>query len=81
MIIAAGFGGLYYRNCINQGVLPVIDTTLYTQLQTGDSIQVDHEARYIVAGYRIIPLPALSPSVQAIIDAGGLLPMLRKEYS
>lgn len=79
-IIAASFGGLYFRNCINQGVHPVVCPGLAALLHTGDQIEIDHAARLIRFGAQTFPIPALSPSVQAILDAGGLAPMLRRRF-
>ncbi len=77
-IIAASFGGLYFRNCINQGVRPIVCPGLVNVIQTGDSIEIT--ANEIVANRQHFPIPQLSPSVQAILDAGGLLPMLQRRF-
>lgn len=80
MIIAASFGGLYFRNCINQGIRPIINTDLYQVLQTGDTIDIDTDAMLIMVGGQVFPLPRLSPSVEAILQAGGLVPMLQTQF-
>lgn len=79
-IIAESFGGLYYRNCINQGVLPVIVAGLREQLRTGDEIVLDVENAVIRVDDQTFTFARLSPSVQAILDAGGLLPMLQRQF-
>ncbi len=80
-IIAESFGGLYYRNCINQGVLPVICMGLRERVRSGDEIELDVDnATLQVSGQRFA-FARLSPSVQAILDAGGLLPMLQRRFS
>lgn len=81
MIIAESFGGLYFRNCINQGIHPLVIPDLYRHLQTGDSIQVDLAESRLWFGEMAFELPRLSPSVQAILDAGGLVPMLRRRFA
>jgi 3-isopropylmalate/(R)-2-methylmalate dehydratase small subunit len=80
VIIAESFGGLYFRNCINQGVLPIVVPGLNRLVQTGDMITLDRERGEIVAAGHTFALPPLSPSVQAIIDAGGLVPMLARRF-
>ena len=77
-IIAASFGGLYFRNCINQGVRPLVIAGLSALLAAGDVIEIDGDT-IIAAGQRFTA-PRLSPSVQAILDAGGLLPMLQRRF-
>ncbi|MFN8530528.1 MAG: 3-isopropylmalate dehydratase [Anaerolineae bacterium] len=81
VIIAASFSGLYFRNCINQGIHPIVCSGLNTRLKTGDILTIDTEARTIIAGGETFAIPPLSPSVQAILDAGGLAPMLRRRFA
>lgn len=80
IIVAASFSRIYFRNCINQGVLPVVCPPLAAVVRTGDTVVIDHEHRRIMAAGHIFDIPALSPSVQAILDAGGLLPMLQQRF-
>jgi hypothetical protein len=49
-------------------------------VQTGDVITIDRDAGQIIAGEHTFAIPPLSPSVQAIIDAGGLVPMLQHRF-
>jgi 3-isopropylmalate/(R)-2-methylmalate dehydratase small subunit len=80
VIVAASFSRIYFRNCINQGVLPVVCPGLVEVVHTGDLIQIDRDAGQIVAGAHTFTIPRLSPSVQAILDAGGLVPMLQRRF-
>ena len=79
-VIAGSFSGIYFRNCINQGVLPIVCPALQPQVQTGNVIEIDLENNRIMAAGQTFSIPALSPSVQAIIDAGGLVPMLQRRF-
>ena len=81
LIIAASFSGLYFRNCINQGVLPIVCAGLNGVVKSGDSIEIDLVNASIVAAGKTFTFPRLSPSVQAIMDAGGLLPMLQHKFA
>jgi 3-isopropylmalate/(R)-2-methylmalate dehydratase small subunit len=81
MIIAASFSGLYFRNCINQGVRPVVCSELHRLVQTGDTIEIDFEERVIIVGDSVFSIPAFSPSVEAILQSGGLVPMLRQRFA
>ena len=81
VIIAASFGRIFFRNCINHGLLPVALPGLRDFVQTGDTIQIDRAAGQIVAAGQTFAIPPLSPSVQAILDAGGLIPMLRARFA
>jgi 3-isopropylmalate/(R)-2-methylmalate dehydratase small subunit len=79
-VIVASFAGIYFRNCINQGVLPIVCPGLREVVRTGDTITIDHDAGQIMAGGHVFAIPPLSPSVQAIIDADGLVPMLQRHF-
>ena len=79
-IIAESFARIYYRNCINQGLLPVVCPGLNARLHTGDTIRIDRAAGRLVAAGQEYTIPRLSPSVQAILDAGGLVPMLQRRF-
>lgn len=80
-IIAESFGGLYFRNCINQGIRPIVLAGARALVQTGDTLTLDHVTQTLTLGGQTFAMPALSPSVQAILDAGGLIPMLRARYA
>lgn len=79
-VIAGSFGGIYFRNCINQGILPIVCAELHRHVQTGDLITLEIDQSRIMAGGQAFSIPRLSPSVQAIIDAGGLVPMLQRRF-
>lgn len=80
VIIAASFSRIYFRNCINQGVLPIICPEAAQLVQMGDSIEIDRDAGILRIAGREFTIPPLSPSVQAILDAGGLVPMLQRRF-
>ncbi len=79
-IIAESFGGLYFRNCINQGVYPMAVPGMRGLVRTGDSIEIDAGAGQVRAAGLTFDLPPLPDSVRAILDAGGLLPMLQTRF-
>jgi len=80
VIIAASFSRIYFRNCINQGILPIVNAQLCHLLQTGDEMMLDRSAGVLSAAGQTFSIAPLSPSVQAILDAGGLVPMLQKRF-
>ncbi len=76
-IIARSFARIYFRNAVNNGLLPVICPEAVTAIQPGALIPVDAERHVIISAGEEFTFPPLSPSVAAILQAGGLLPMLR----
>lgn len=79
-IVAESFGGLYFRNCINQGVHPIALAGVRDLVQTGDTLTIDRAAGTLTVAGQTFALPPLPDSVRAILDAGGLLPMLQARY-
>jgi 3-isopropylmalate/(R)-2-methylmalate dehydratase small subunit len=82
VIIAESFARIYYRNCINSGLPPLVlkDTSEFSD---GDEVEVTVETgkiRNLTSGktYTVTPLP---PFVMEIIDDGGLIPHLKKVLS
>ena len=79
-IIAKSFARIYFRNCINQGVLPIVSPDAVDAIEAGEAIAVDVDQNVIRCARGVFSFPPLSPSIHAILDAGGLIPMLRKRF-
>jgi 3-isopropylmalate/(R)-2-methylmalate dehydratase small subunit len=78
-IIARSYARIFFRNCINNGVLPVVCPEAVDVIAKGDSVSVDMVHNQVITPQGVFEFPPLSPSVMAIIDAGGLIPMLRRK--
>ncbi|MCS6836938.1 MAG: 3-isopropylmalate dehydratase [Anaerolineae bacterium] len=79
-IIAESFGGIYFRNCINQGLHPIVIPGAARLLHTGDVVLIDDEARQVIIAGQAFAMPPLPLSVQAILEAGGLVAMLKQRF-
>jgi 3-isopropylmalate/(R)-2-methylmalate dehydratase small subunit len=82
VIIAKSFARIFFRNCVNNGVLPIICPEAAAVIQKGDVVTVDVAQATITlarAPAQVFRFPPLSPSMRAIIEAGGLIPMLRRK--
>jgi 3-isopropylmalate/(R)-2-methylmalate dehydratase small subunit len=79
-ILAVSFSRIYFRNCINQGLLPIVCPDIYPLVRTGEHLTLDLQQGQIGVSGQYFDIPQLSPSVQAILDAGGLVPMLRNRF-
>jgi 3-isopropylmalate/(R)-2-methylmalate dehydratase small subunit len=79
-VIAKSFARIFYRNSINVG-LPIIEAReLVDETEEGDSLRIDLDRGVITnrrtgKEYRVPPLPA---EVLDIVDAGGMVPYVRK---
>lgn len=77
-IIAPSFGRQFYRNAINNG-MPVIECDV-SGIATGDAMEIDLAGGRIAvpAKNMVRAVPPLPAAVQALLEAGGLIPFLQK---
>jgi 3-isopropylmalate/(R)-2-methylmalate dehydratase small subunit len=78
-VVAASFARIYYRNCINNGVAPLVSPEASSRIQDGDDVTVDLEGGRITNRTRgeSYAFEAFPPFLLAILRAGGLIPHLR----
>jgi 3-isopropylmalate/(R)-2-methylmalate dehydratase small subunit len=79
MIVARSFARIFFRNCVNNGVLPIVCPEAVDAAEMGESVTVDVDRCMVRTARGEFSFPPLSPSVAAIIDAGGLILMLRRK--
>jgi 3-isopropylmalate/(R)-2-methylmalate dehydratase small subunit len=64
-VVAKSFARTFYRNAINNGLLPIEYDT--SAIKEGDAISIPFDAG------------AIPPILRAILDAGGLVPYIRRQ--
>ncbi|MDD1703945.1 MAG: 3-isopropylmalate dehydratase [Methanoregula sp.] len=74
-VIAPSFARIFFRNAINIG-LPLIECDL--PCTEGETIRFDLKAGWVEGAGERIPVPSLSPRMQEILAAGGLVEYWRK---
>jgi len=76
-VIAKSFSRTYYRNAINNGLLPLVGDT--SSIRDGDILAFDETGaiRNERSGDTLRPEP-LPEIMKAILSAGGLVPYMRK---
>ncbi len=76
-IIAQSFGGIFYRNAINFGLMPLVCTDA-SQIGNGDRLRIDAPSGEIfnLTTKRNCQAQAMPEHLLRIINAGGLLPYL-----
>ncbi len=80
VVVAKSFARIFFRNCVNNGLLPVVCPEAVDAAAKGDRLTVDLDTCTVITSSGRFAFPPLSPSVTAIIDAGGLIKMLRKKF-
>lgn len=76
-LIAVSFARIFYRNAINMGLPAIVCPAAAGAIGPGEVISVDLAAGRIRCQAGVFDFPAFPPSVQRILNAGGLIPYLR----
>ncbi len=82
-VIAGSFARIFYRNAFNIG-LPLFEAPEAAQaLREGDRVTVDLNTGEITpeGGETTFRAGAIPPFMQSLIEAGGLVPYLRKSHA
>jgi 3-isopropylmalate/(R)-2-methylmalate dehydratase small subunit len=81
VLIAKSIARIYFRNAVNGGLLPVICPAAANAIQNGETVTVDVDNYKVTCTAGTFDFPPLSPSLKAILEAGGLIPMLRAKLA
>jgi 3-isopropylmalate/(R)-2-methylmalate dehydratase small subunit len=79
-LVCKSFARIYFRNAVNNGLLPIVCPEAVDAIEPGETIEIDLATHMIHTGAGEFSFPPLSPSLFAIIEAGGLVPMLRRKF-
>ena len=79
-IIAKSFARIYFRNAVNSGLLPIVCPHAVDAIRNGEIIEIDLVTSTVCTAAGEFTFPPLSPSLLAIVEAGGLIPMLRRKF-
>jgi len=80
-VIAEGFARIFFRNCVNFGLFPVVCLGSSKKIKQGDELEIDIKKGMIKnltknEEYKSEPLPDF---MMEIVEAGGLLPYVKKK--
>jgi 3-isopropylmalate/(R)-2-methylmalate dehydratase small subunit len=78
-VIAPSYAGLYFRNAFNLGLL-LLTCAEAASIGEGESVRVDASASRVVrADGGVLACEPIPPFLLEMVDAGGLLPRLKKQ--
>lgn len=80
VIVAMDYARIFYRNCINVGIIPV-ECKETDKIRTGDEIDVDYKQGFITnyTTNEIYACNKMPEHITKIVECGGLIPYLIKE--
>ena len=76
-IVAASFARIFFRNAVNNGLLPVACPEAVAAIEPGETIDIDLDRCLVICSAGEFAFPPLSDSLRAIVAAGGLIAMLK----
>ena len=79
IVIAKSFARIFFRNAINTGLLVIEDARMADEISQNDTLTIDSAKLTDVTTGKEYPLPTLDGYVQKIIEAGGLMNLIKEE--
>ncbi len=79
IVIAKSFARIFFRNAINTGLLVIEDARMADEISQNDTLTIDSAKITDVTTGKEYPLPTLDGYVQKIIEAGGLMNLIKEE--
>lgn len=77
-VVAGSFARVFFRNAINTGLIAVECPEAVAAARDGDTVMVDYAAGELAVNGTTFTFAPYPPGLQAILEAGGLLPYLEK---
>ncbi len=80
-VIAQSFARIFYRNAINNGLLAIVCPEAAQAIRGQEPVSIDLERRTIECAAGCFEFPALSATVQEILEAGGLVEQVKRRLA
>ena len=80
-IVAKSVARIYYRNCINEGLMPIVCPEAVDAINDGDQVSIDVEEGTITICGKSYSFAKFPPFVMDILSCGGLIASVRREVS
>lgn len=80
-VVAVSFARIFYRNAINHGLPAIVCPEAVAALEAGQRVTIDLRAGKIRGPAGVFAFEPFPPSVQEILDEGGLIPHLQKSLA
>jgi len=83
IIVARSFARIFYRNAVNLGLMVVTSNDAYDELNDGDDVLFDPVSERVIRSSdgRTVQVDSIPLHVKSILDAGGLMPFVKRRLS
>jgi 3-isopropylmalate/(R)-2-methylmalate dehydratase small subunit len=78
-IIAGSFARIFYRNALNVGIAAIECPEAVEAIGQDDEVHIDLDRGSIVVRERAFHFVPLSDHIRTILEAGGMVPLLKRE--
>ncbi len=78
-ILAKSFARIYFRNCLNEGLLAIACPAAVDAIEDGETVRIDMAQSHIETCRGVFPFEPYPEYVQGLVEAGGILPFTRKK--
>lgn len=82
-VVAKSFARIFYRNAVNLGLAVAVSSEACEMIKAGEMVQLDHMNGTLtrISDGRQAHLDPMPDHVRAILDAGGLVPFVKRRLS
>ena len=80
-VIAKSIARIYYRNSINEGLLPIVCPEAVDAVENGDRLSIDMEQGLIRTAKGEFSFPKFPEFVRGILENGGIIAQVKKEIA
>ena len=80
-LVGKSFARIFYRNCINLGLPPVIAPEAVEAAEPGSVVELDLDAGVVVVDGTTFPVAPLPEFMQEMFRVGGLVPWVRSQLA
>ncbi len=80
-LITKGFARIYFRNCLNEGLLAIVCPEAVDAVQAGEEISIDMENSEISTKSGTFSFESYPEYVKELVACGGIIPYTRKKLA
>lgn len=73
-IVAKSFARIYFRNCLNEGLLAIACPEAVDAIHGGETVQIDMEKSVVRTSGGDFPFEPYPEYLQKLVEAGGIIP-------